>query len=845
MTRAKTATLVGGPESAEQISRLRQLLDWPAMRRWGWDPTTEVFTPDPADMVFGFAQCRAVACHQVSVGPPGLCWVCNRVWEASLPAVSFEEFCEAIPAGVTTRGGLCRLCRTPGHERPARKQGFCGACVSAMYTRDQSVAAYLDGDDEFGPAVPRATFGVCGVTACDRWAHRARPALCVSHDQSWHRTGADRRPGAALRSWCDREPPVKGAGDRVAVLRGLPERVQLELLYGLQCRAQAERRTSPLTVRGAANLIRARGATSVFGLPNDLGRSGAAHLLAFTRDRVGLALADPTIEAITDDWDLRVFGRPGGGLQFGQLTQPWLNQAAKLWSLERLHTLQTGGLQRPLSSLGRLSESLRRHREDHGDNPSLLSRSDMAAFTNDLAHLEAAGRVSRSTRRLSLLDVDRFFREGRAVGLSRAAGPLAGLPDDVAVGPNDRVRELADEDEGRALPQVVMDQLLDPIALEQLEGAYEGDIRVAVELQAEVGRRSGELCRLRWECLAFDEVLDEAGRMRPAPVLVHDMTKVGVRNYHLPIGEDAAEIIRVQQARVRARYPNTPTSQLALFPAVLANPRGTKSLRAHHLERRFRTWIDNLARLVGPNDEDFERSDITFYSLRHTYAQHHADSGTPVEVLAALMGHQRLSTTQGYYRVTQKRKRKAVDQLAALQVDRAGERTRPTVQRLLEAEALRDAVGQVAVPFGVCREPTNVKAHGQACPFRHQCFGCTHFHSDPSYLPELRAHLARLLADRERLVTAVPELHDWARNGAIPSAEEIAAVRRVIDRCQDLLAELTDDERGVIDEAIAVLRRTRAQLDTSVPVRLLGSVGQSRPTLFPNVERQQGETNDA
>jgi hypothetical protein len=24
------------------------------------------------------------------------------------------------------------------------------------------------------------------------------------------------------------------------------------------------------------------------------------------------------------------------------------------------------------------------------------------------------------------------------------------------------------------------------------------------------------------------------------------------------------------------------------------------------------------------------------------------------------------------------------------------------------------------VPFGICQEPTNIKAHGQACPFRHQ-----------------------------------------------------------------------------------------------------------------------------
>jgi hypothetical protein len=143
------------------------------------------------------------------------------------------------------------------------------------------------------------------------------------------------------------------------------------------------------------------------------------------------------------------------------------------------------------------------------------------------------------------------------------------------------------------------------------------------------------------------------------------------------------------------------------------------------------------------------------------------------------------------------------------------------------------------VPFGICREPTNVKAHGQACPFRHQCFGCTHFRTDPSFLPELRAHLRRLLADEERLRAAAPELEEWARNPAIPSAEEIAAVRAIVDRCETLLAEVSEDERPAIEDAIAVLRRTRAQLDATVPVRFLGVIGTPTPRLLPNVVRDQ------
>ena len=226
------------------------------------------------------------------------------------------------------------------------------------------------------------------------------------------------------------------------------------------------------------------------------------------------------------------------------------------------------------------------------------------------------------------------------------------------------------------------------------------------------------------------------------------------------------------------------------------------------------------------------------YALRHSYAQRLADNGTPVEVLSALLGHTKLSTTQGYYRVTHKRKRKAIDQLAAMQLNARGERTRPMLDSLTDTEQARELVGQVAVPFGICREPTNVKAGGQDCPFRHQCFGCVHFRTDPSFLPELRQHLDRLLTDRERLLTTSPELDDWARVTALPSEKESRAVRGLIERCEALLDQLDEPDRHSSEEAIRTLRQERAQLDTSFPVRFLGRVRPPDPMVFPNLTRE-------
>ncbi|MDQ6782196.1 MAG: hypothetical protein M3063_01865 [Actinomycetota bacterium] len=93
--------------------------------------------------------------------------------------------------------------------------------------------------------------------------------------------------------------------------------------------------------------------------------------------------------------------------------------------------------------------------------------------------------------------------------------------------------------------------------------------------------------------------------------------------------------------------------------------------------------------------------------------------------------------------------------------------------------------------------------------------------------------------DSERLRACLPELDDWARNSAIPSAGEIAALRRIIDRCEALIGNLPDDQRAQTEEAVTVLRRVRAQLDTSIPVRFRGVISQTSPRLFPNVERDR------
>ena len=185
-----------------------------------------------------------------------------------------------------------------------------------------------------------------------------------------------------------------------------------------------------------------------------------------------------------------------------------------------------------------------------------------------------------------------------------------------------------------------------------------------------------------------------------------------------------------------------------------------------------RQFIDQIAdKLRDDAVQPFPPAVVVPYCCRHSYAQRHADSGAAPDVLRDLMGHRTMQTTMGYYRITEVRVRRAVEQVALQQFDGQGRRVFHQINDLPAEEHSRLRVGQVAVPFGICTEPTNVKAGGHACPYKFTCVGCGHFRSDASYLPELKSYLQQLLADRERIMAAT-DLQDWAKAKTAPATEK-------------------------------------------------------------------------
>ena len=215
-------------------------------------------------------------------------------------------------------------------------------------------------------------------------------------------------------------------------------------------------------------------------------------------------------------------------------------------------------------------------------------------------------------------------------------------------------------------------------------------------------------------------------------------------------------MIIAQQQRVRARFPAHRVGELKLLPTDRRNPDGRRAITAFSLVVRAPGLGRPRCRCCAPpTAPSSTRPRIVLYAYRHSYAQRHADAGVPIDVLRELMDppqarHHQAATTASA------RPAAARPSTGSPPCSSTGTATGSgaQAQALLDSEHARRAVGEVAVPFGVCAEPSNVKAGGSACPYRFRCAGCDHFRTDVSYLPDLQAYLDDLLRNRERVLAS-------------------------------------------------------------------------------------------
>ena len=315
------------------------------------------------------------------------------------------------------------------------------------------------------------------------------------------------------------------------------------------------------------------------------------------------------------------------------------------------------------------------------------------------------------------------------------------------------------------------------------------------QILRDTGRRPGEVVSLRTGCI---EVI--GGQHN----LIYDNHKAGRMRRRLPITTGTAEIILAWQ-RHRAGLRVPPALDRWLFPSPLLRARQSRGhVTPACVARVLKAWVGQIgtidSELPGPDGTPapFDASLITPYALRHSYAQRHADAGVPVDVLKELMDHVSVTTTMGYYRVSLKRKQQAIRSVGPLATDAAGNPAPFTSPAAYQRAS-------VAVPFGNCTEPSNVKAGGGACPIRFQCAGCGFYRPDPSYLPALEQHIADLRADRETALAIGAADYVLANLTA-----EIDAFAAVADTMRHRLSGLDPAQRAEVEEASRILRRARA-----------------------------------
>ncbi len=787
--------LPGPQRFAQDVLGLARLVDPVFLTESGWNAVSTVLFPPAGHRLLGRPVCMAPGC---AVSAPQRCRICSgcqrRLADSGL---GFDEVglladrerrdrdiagCVVAGCGREWVSGPAQICR----EHLDQRQSL-GLSLAQLLAHPQTRAL--------------TACRPCQVASCPRQRRHRDGRYCDAHQLRLHHI---KGKGDVVDEglWQRTEPPI-GVGGQVS-LRGLAPLVVVQVLLGLQQRCRLDGVcTKEADLRSVCDDLRRQQVASIADYQLQATRSLAfAGLVNALARHARRALTSPALEATRDEWDLAVFGHTGT-VSFTGISQGWLRETAKRWASEDLPRRRvrpgrrtSGGLsvRHHINAVARLSESLRM-RPDQGHVPAALGRLDMETFLNRLAYLVSTRQISTDARIRAAREVRHVIATIRALGLTRPGGLAAGLGEDFTIGVADIPDKPEAAESGRDLPPEIMRQIC-----ARLDWLTSAPMRAAIELAIDTGRRPEEICDLAFDCLTHE--------VDGSPVLVFDNHKAARLGRRLPISANTAAVIITQQQWVRARYPHTAADALKLLPTNRRNPHGERAITAFSLSFHHRAWVTGMPVLATVDGTEFDKGRVVLYAYRHTYAQRHADAGVPIDVLRELMDHRKLDTTSGYYSVGQSRRREAVDKVAAMQFNRHGQRIWRQTQELLDSEHARRSVGEVVVPFGICAEPSNVQAGGNACPYRFRCVGCDHFRTDISYLPDLQAHLDDLLRNREKLL-ATQDLEDWARTEALPSQNEISRIRRLISKVEAGLDELTPEHRTEIEEAIAVVRRHR------------------------------------
>lgn len=781
---------------------LRAHLD-PAWRPGEWDPELWLFTGDLDSQRTAAWQCRTPGCPTVTRRHHGRCDSCRR--ERASSGLSEEDF-DAQPRRRRARPIARGVCGVPGCESELLCRGLCFRHERSWRKRPEPLEEFV------AKARPLTRREPCAVGGCGREQVGGR-GLCWFHQNRFcHQRRRGRVDDEGLAAWVATERPRLGAHQFSLIALG--ELARLELLYALQRRDDSPPPLDPSAVRILAT--RLEGVPSLrHADPAEVCESGGQQYNSAIRGLFGdlrrhlrrAWVAHTGTDPWTGDvWEVALLDLQSNGsrrwpatsgvVDFRRVEAGWLREVLKDWACSTRPYLQR--LREALRACATASQALVGAGRTEAAS---LGAGDFARVVEALSDLRRADGTLHSATHRNLL----LYLFCEVLDHGRGQGLLGQVPDPFRP-PRRRPRVVAEANEeelGKALPESVIRQLdahlellgprgragsVGPADLQEMQ-------QTIYRLLRDTGRRPGEVVSLRVGCI---EVIDGCHN------LIYDNHKGARMRRRLPITSGTAEMVMAWERR-RADLGGPASLRQWLFPSPLLRARQALGhLGSGCVGKAFREWVERIpvisGELVGPDGAlvPFDRSLITPYALRHSYAQRHADAGVPVDVLRELMDHVSIGTTMGYYRVSLRRKQQAIAAVGSLATDAAGKPS-PFASPLAYERA------SVSVPFGNCTEPSNVRAGGGACPIRFQCAGCSFYRPDPSYLPAIEEHVASLRADRETARAVGAADYVVTNLGA-----EIDAFGRVAARMRQRLDELGDDERAEVEEASRLLRRARA-----------------------------------
>jgi integrase len=806
--------------SAETID-LEAWLAWlderlvPDWRPGEWDAGRLVFTgalDNPRTAVW---KCVTRACIVPVHGQCSMCRSCETSWQRGRQ--DRDEFVATFVPAPQRRPGIvpdaCLVIRDGTRcGREAQHRGLCKGHSSTW-------RSWQRGDPLRDPsawlavcsALPYPVPSPCLVTGCPR-PRAMMLGLCELHRSRWQTYCRQQRPALPLESWVRDQTPYL-AMNQFSLAPAGPV-LCTELLYGLQQRDERGGKVDPQAVRWAITHLHHLPSlvTAAAAEKDPVGLRANSNGVAVIREvswalEVALERFRGIDPADKRTWDLVAVGVPSsvsltgrrrhaGVLSFDDLAQPWLRDLA--WEWARAMRPSSTQLRHRLRGCAIAAKALTA-RPGGGMDPATLQFADMTAVAeafralrNDDGTLMSAH--ARRTLQSAFYDV---------LDYGRSAGLLDRLSGSFTRHAWHRIAtEQANEDEiGKAIPESVIRQLDAHLHLLGRGFVYKtmscdevaAMFFAAYTVLRDTGRRPAEVCSLRLDCIECEN--NEYS-------LIWDNRKGRRLRRRLPITAATAQAVlawREQRSGLTVPARSTPY----LFPAI-TNDSGHEHLSSSNLARAIRAFADAIPVLVseipGPDGVPltFDRRLIYPYAFRHSYAQRHADAGVDLDVLRQLMDHRSAQTTLGYYQVSLKRKREAIATVRLHVLDRHGRSAPMTSNTAYEARS-------VAVPFGNCIEPSNVKAGGKGCPIRFQCAGCGFYRPDPSYLPAVEDHVRQLRADRETAL-AMDAADFVVRN----LDEQVAAFGDVAGKMRDGVQALDPSERAEVEEASRVLRKMRA-----------------------------------